>query len=103
MAPLDLSHYPHVAPIALSRHAHNRIAGRRTDEAWLRDAWERPSTRVLVLHQARLVVPEQDGRPTLQWLPTSEAPAGRRVLLGEYDGPTVPGVRFGLLADELPS
>jgi NAD+ diphosphatase len=93
--------YPRTAQIALSQHAHNRIAGRRTDDAWLDEVWSDPGTRVLVLHEARLVVPEDTGAITgaITWVPPGEAPAGQRVLLGEYGDE----VRFALLADELPA
>ncbi len=95
-----LSNYPHQAPIALSVQAHNRIAGRRTDDAWLDEVWADRETRVLVLHQAALVLPDDTGadpgRPT--WVTPAEAPAGQRVLLGEDAGV----VRFAVLADELP-
>lgn len=85
-----------MAPIALSRHAHNRIAGRRTDDAWLDEMWDDPRTRVLLLHDARLVVPEESGE--IGWVLPAEAPAGQRLLLGEYGDE----VRFALLTDELP-
>lgn len=89
--------YPRVAPIAFSHHAHNRIAGRRTDDAWLDETWADPRTRVLVLHEARLVVPEDTG--ALRWVAPGEAPPGQRVLLGEYGDE----VRFALLADAMPA
>ena len=88
--------YPRVAPIALSMHAHNRVAGRRTDDAWLDEVWKDPRTRVLVLHEARIVVPE--GSDEIRWVGPPDAPAGQRVLLGEYGDE----VRFAVLADELP-
>ena len=58
-----LSSYPHVAPIALSMHAHERIALHRTDEAWLQRAWADPTTRVLLLDGGRLLVPDDDDQP----------------------------------------
>jgi NAD+ diphosphatase len=95
--PEDLrAHYPHQAEIALSVHTHNRIAGRRTDDAWLTEMWADPRSRVLVLHEARLVVPEATGE--IRWVPPAQAPPGQRILLGEYGDE----VRFALLADELP-
>ena len=69
--PQDLrSQYPRLAQIALSVHAHNRIAGRRTDDAWLDETWSDPRTRVLVLKDARLVVPDDTG--AISWI----APGG---------------------------
>ncbi len=92
-----LANYPHLAPIALSEHTHNRIAGRRTDDAWLDRVWAAPTTRVLVLHDARLVVPEDTGE--ISWVSPAHAPAGQRVLLGEFGDE----VRFAVLADDLPA
>jgi NAD+ diphosphatase len=103
------------APVALSLHAHNRIAGRRTDDAWLDEVWGSDHTRVLLLHGPRLLVPgEPPGsgaaggsgdtagdaagqRPV--WVAPSDAPAGQRLLLGEEDG----AVYFALVTEELPS
>lgn len=77
---------PHVA---LSRYAHNREGLHRTDEAWLQRQWEAASTRVLVLAGSR--VRTQDG--AVLWLPTDQAPSGRRLLLGRRDDVT----RFAVL------
>jgi NAD+ diphosphatase len=90
----DLSRFPHVAPIALSMHAHNRVAQRRTDEDWLDRAWADPGTRVLVLHDARLVVSGDRW-----WFDPADAPPGQRVLLGDHDG----CARFAVLADDVPT
>jgi NAD+ diphosphatase len=104
-----LSQYSHQAPIALSRHAHNRIALHRTDEAWLDTAWADPATRVLLLDGGRLLVRDGDaddvgdggdGRSEPTWVAPSEAPAGTRVLLGEDAG--TGAVRFAVLVDEVP-
>ncbi len=91
------ANYSRVAPIALSLHAHNRIALRRTDAAWQESVWADGVTRVLVLHDAKLVVPEGSGEIT--WVTPAEAPPGQRLLLGEYGDE----VRFAVLADELPT
>ena len=72
---------PHVA---LSLHAHNRLALQRTDEAWLQQRWADPATRVLVVAGNRL-------RPVdgaVAWVAPEEAPEGRLVLLGEHRGAT---------------
>ena len=58
---------PHVA---LSTHAHNRMALRRTDAAWLADRWSDPRTRVLVVAGNRLRAGA--GAPT--WVAPAEAP-----------------------------
>jgi NAD+ diphosphatase len=94
-----LAQYPHVAPVALSLHAHNRIAGHRTDEAWLEETWADAGTRVLVLHGGRLVGPDTEGeQPVVDWRAPADVPAGQRVLLGEQDG--VP--HFAVLVDHVP-
>ena len=93
-----LAQYPHVAPVALSLHAHNRIAGHRTDDAWLDKTWRDERTRVLVLHGGRLVVPDDAAEPAVDWRTPDEAPAGQRVLLGEQDGVT----HFAVLVEHVP-
>ncbi|MCW2524069.1 MAG: diphosphatase [Frankiales bacterium] len=73
----------------LSRSAHDRVAHRRTDEAWLAQAWSRPETRVLVLTaRSRVLV---DAQARLQLVSPAEADAAvgadaPRMLLGEADG-----------------
>ncbi|GAB2983215.1 NAD(+) diphosphatase [Nocardioides montaniterrae] len=69
---------------SLSQNPHDRLGLRRTDEEWLASSWAAPSSRVLVIAGTRV-------RPVdnkLVWLPTAEAPAGTRLLLGERDGVT---------------
>jgi NAD+ diphosphatase len=68
--------------IALSRHAHDRIADRRVDEDWLADVWRDPATRVLVLAGTRFRL--VDGR--VPWVAPHDAPDGTRVLLGDLGG-----------------
>lgn len=70
------------AAIALSAHAHDRIGGRRTDEAWLDQVWADPATRVLVMAGTR--IRPEEGR--VRWVSPDQAPEGTRVLLGEHDG-----------------
>ncbi|MFL6156416.1 MAG: NAD(+) diphosphatase [Marmoricola sp.] len=79
------------AEIALSRHPHDRIAERRTDEAWLAETWAAESTAVLVIAGTRVQL--VDG--ALAWVPAGEAPDGTRILLGERDG----SVRFAVVVD----
>ncbi len=73
--------YPH---LALSAGAHDRLGVLRRDESWLDQRWAAATSRVLVVSGTR-VRPVEGGLP---WLPTSEAPDGVRVLLGERDGTT---------------
>lgn len=79
---------PHAA---LSARAHDRQGLRRTDEAWLAQRWADPTTRVLPLAGTRLRL--RDGEP--EWVSPTDAPPGRRLLLGEADGIT----RFAVMAD----
>ena len=68
--------------IALSRHAHDRIADRRVDDDWFREVWADPATRVLVLAGTRFRL--ADGR--MPWVSPPDAPDGVPVLLGELGG-----------------
>lgn len=76
MSPAEQRDLPHVA---FSRYAHDRIADRRTDAAWLEETWASPTTRVLAVAGSRL-------RTDPLWVPPAQAPEGTRVLLGERDG-----------------
>ncbi|WP_374455604.1 NAD(+) diphosphatase [Nocardioides sp.] len=69
---------PHVA---LSRHAHNRLGLRRTDDEWLAEVRRDPATRVLVVSGNRLR--PVDGE--VRWTTPDEAPDGTLVLLGARD------------------
>ncbi|MCZ4497775.1 MAG: nudC [Marmoricola sp.] len=70
------------AEIALSRYPHDRIAERRTDDAWLAEVWADPGTRVLVIAGTRIQL--LDG--AIAWVGPDQAPTGTRVLLGDRDG-----------------
>jgi NAD+ diphosphatase len=72
---------PHVR---LSEGAHDRIAVRRRDEAWLDRQWADPESRVLVVSGTR--VRPVDG--AIAWVSPADAPDGTRLLLGEQDGRT---------------
>lgn len=75
----------------MSANAHDRMAVRRRDQAWLDERWDDPHTRVLVVSNAR--VRPVDG--LIDWVSPARAPAGQRLLLGDRDG----SVCFALLAD----
>jgi NAD+ diphosphatase len=62
--------------------AHDRIAVRRADDAWIEARWADPETRVLVVAGTR--VRPVDG--AVEWVAPGHAPDGLRVLLGERDG-----------------
>jgi NAD+ diphosphatase len=68
--------------VALSRQAHDRIAARRVDEAWLADVWKDPETRVLVMAGTKFQL--YDGH--VPWISPQDAPDGTRVLLGDLGG-----------------
>jgi NAD+ diphosphatase len=68
--------------LALSRSGVDRATERRDDVAWLESSWAGPGTRVLVVHDGRVLVTEQDGKPDLVFVPPAEAPEGTRFLLG---------------------
>ena len=73
--------YPHQS---LAANVHDRHGLSRTDDAWLAQRWEDPASRVLVISGTR-VRPLPDG---VEWIPTTAAPEGVRLLLGERDGTT---------------
>jgi NAD+ diphosphatase len=77
--------YPH---LTLAQDPHERLGLLRTDEDWLEQRWKDPSSRVLVIAGTRV----RPGAEGLEWVPTSEAPDGLRLLLGERDGTTWWGV-----------
>jgi NAD+ diphosphatase len=75
---------PYSVDIALSGRSHERIGGRRTDDAWLAEKWAHPTTRVLVLAGGRFPL-SADGT-AVRWLSPQDAPDGERLLLGALDG-----------------
>lgn len=73
--------FPHLSLVA---DPHDRLGLLRTDEDWLQQRWEDPSSRVLVIAGTR-VRPGPDG---LEWVASADAPDGVRVLLGDRAGTT---------------
>jgi NAD+ diphosphatase len=69
------------APLALARSATDRATERRSDDAWLAQAWADERTRVVRVGAGRTLL-RGDG---LAFGPTSAAPAGERFLLGVDD------------------
>lgn len=65
---------------------HDRLAERRTDEAFIDKAWADEQSRVLVLQGTDLAA-SPDGT-ALMWISPAEAPSGEVLLLGEADGCT---------------
>lgn len=76
------------------RSRHDRLTERRRDKAFLDAAWSEPATRVLVVHDGRLAV--SDDERTLRWVRPADAPAGERMLLGAVDG----AVHFLVVTDK---
>jgi NAD+ diphosphatase len=83
-------------PLALSRHAHDRIGAQRVDREWLSQAWARDDTRVLLLHDGKVALSRPDGSPVE--VSPSEAGRGERVLLGSVAGTAY----FAVLLDQPP-
>lgn len=73
--------HPH---LHLALPAHDRVAHRRDDQAWLEEQWADPASRVLVVAGSR--IRPLDGAPS--WVSPAHAPDGLRVLLGRRDGRT---------------
>ena len=71
--------YPHVR---MAAGAHDRVAVRRRDDAWLEERWADPETRVLVVSGTRV---QPGGGPDPLGERRQDAPEGLRVLLGEHD------------------
>lgn len=66
-------------PPPLGRTGVDRAAHLRADDEWLRNAWEHPSSRVIVVDGGRALV---DANGALVRTPTADAPAGERYFLG---------------------
>jgi NAD+ diphosphatase len=77
-----------LGPLALSRTAVDRAGHLRTDEAWLREAWQLPSTRVLPVLDGTAPARWGDGGAELVLRAPAEAPAGERSFLGLDDAGT---------------
>jgi NAD+ diphosphatase len=68
--------------LALARSTVDRAVHRRTDDAWLAEAWADPETRVLVVRDGQVPVEHGDSGPALVWVSPAAAPEGERYLLG---------------------
>ncbi|MGZ4436064.1 MAG: NAD(+) diphosphatase [Nocardioidaceae bacterium] len=82
--PQDAFPEPGSVDIALSHRTHERVGERRTDEAWLAEAWARAGTRVLPLAGAKF--PVTSTGTALGWRTPDAAPEGTRLFLGMQDG-----------------
>jgi NAD+ diphosphatase len=88
-----------LAALALARGTVDRVTEKRTDRDWLDAAWKDSATRVLVVFDGHALVRLDDEHAELIFVPSAEAPAGTRLLLGQ-DADGV--VYFGVNA-ELPA
>ncbi len=73
----------------------NRSAHLRSDDAWIAAAWGHPSSKVLVVHDARALV----GGEHLVWTSPSNAPDGERLFLGTPDDGESGAAYFAVMAD----
>ena len=71
--------------LALSRSTVDRATPRRTDTAWVADAWADPRTRVLVVSDNQALVRTDGDNLELVFVPPGDAPDGTRFLLGIDD------------------
>ncbi len=85
---------PGSVDIALSQRTHERVGERRTDEAWLAEAWADPGTRVLPLGGTRF--PLGEDRTALGWARPGEVGDGSRLFLGVREGTAY----FAVLLDD---
>ena len=82
--------------LALARGTVDRITERRSDKAWLEEAWRNPRTPVLVVKDGRALVRTEPDGAGLVLVPPAAAPEGVRFLLGQ-DADGV--VYFGVIGD----
>ncbi len=68
----------------MSANPHDRTGVRRGDDAWLEQRWADPASRVVVVSGARI----RRSTGPIDWVEPAAAPAGMRVLLGEFRGTT---------------
>ena len=81
----DLADDGPLGRLALSRSAVDRVTEFRSDTAWVERAWADPDTRVLVVQDSRGLAREHEGGMDLLFVPSAQAPAGTRFLLGVDD------------------
>ncbi len=68
--------------LALSRSTVDRATQRRTDTAWVAQAWADPRSRVIVVRDGQALVTSAGDQLELVFVPTADAPEGTRFLLG---------------------
>jgi len=87
--------------LALSRATVDRAAERRTDTAWIEQAWADPKTRVVVVSDSRALIDLTGGRHELVLVAPQDAPSeGTRFFLGiDPEG----GVAYFGVSGDLPA
>jgi NAD+ diphosphatase len=75
---------PGSTDIALSVRTHDRVGERRTDEAWLAEAWTAPTSRIVPVAGTKFPV-DDEGR-AVRWHTAADLPdTGLRIFLGSRD------------------
>jgi NAD+ diphosphatase len=69
--------------LALNRGTVDRVTEKRADQDWIDAAWKDPRTLVFVVSDGKALVRIDDERAELVLVPSAEAPAGLRMLLGQ--------------------
>jgi len=86
---------PGSTDIALSVRTHDRVGERRTDEAWLTEAWTAPTTRIVPVAGTKF--PVDEAGEAVRWHTAADLPAtGMRIFLGSRDDIA----HFALVVDE---
>jgi NAD+ diphosphatase len=81
----DLTEDGPLGRLALSRSTVDRVTELRSDTEWVERVWADPDTRVVVVQDSRALAREYEGGMDLLFIPSAQAPAGTRFLLGVDD------------------
>jgi NAD+ diphosphatase len=84
--------------LALDRGTVDRVTEKRADQDWIDAAWKDPRTLVFVVSDGQALVRIDDERAELVLVPSAEAPAGLRMMLGQ----DADGVVYFAVNGELP-
>ena len=87
---------PGSTDIALSVRTHDRVGERRTDEAWLTEAWTAPTTRIVPVAGTKF--PVDEAGEAVRWHAAADLPdTGMRIFLGARDDVA----HFALVVDQV--
>jgi NAD+ diphosphatase len=84
--------------LALDRGTVDRVTEKRADQDWIDAAWKDPRTLVFVVSDGQALVRIDDEYAELVLVPSAEAPAGLRMMLGQ----DADGVVYFAVNGELP-